>query len=170
MPIVRQRMKLYPQIDVTLNFQNCGSYWLMILEGKESDIELVFNGLWNHGATNVSVEQVDGSIYNGLDYTDNSRTKAVFWSTPEKMYKFFYNSHLLACQQENCSPHAHVVAKMRMEELKSHAIAFRNFNQCNLVSCFTVGTIKAEKPDDNYKETALLHSQKKSGEKTVDAP
>lgn len=163
-----QRMKIYPQIDVDLKFQNCGSSWLMVLTGKEENIELVFNGLWNYGATNVSIQRADGTNYNGLDYVDANKTTATFWSSPEKMYKFFYNSHLIACQQESCSESAHVVARMRMEQLRQETISFRNFNQTPFISAFEIGTMKAERPDDNYKEKALMFSQKKSGEKTID--
>jgi hypothetical protein len=161
-------MKIYPKLNVELRFQNCGSWWLMILEGAEADIELCFNGLWNHGAIDVSVERADGSTYNGLDYTDNTRTKAKFWSTPEKMRKFFFNSHLLACQQESCAPYAHVVANMRIEELKRDMITFVDFTRPQFVNSFDVGTVRAERPDDNYREAALTHSFRMSGEKTVD--
>jgi len=161
-------MKPYHNVDVELRFQNCGSWWLMVLEGAEQDIELVFNGLWNHGAIDVSVERSDGTIYNGLDYTDHTRTKATFWSTPEKMYAFFFNRHMLIHGQRSAKASAHVIARMRIEELKLDSVSFHDFNRPAFVSCFTVGTIKAERPDDNYREKATLNANKRASEKTVD--
>lgn len=161
-------MKIYENVDVNAMFQNCGSVWLVVLEGSHDNIELVFNGLWNLGAINVSVERSDGSIYNGLEYTDHTKTKAYFWSSPKRMYSFFFNWHLLKCQQESCAKYAHVVAAQRIEEFKRDTINFFNYDRVCSVNTFQVGTISAERPDDNYRDSALTHSLRKSGEKTVD--
>jgi len=59
-------------------YQNLGSNWLVILNGNEEDIELAFNSFWNHGATSGSLEY-------------NSLTNATFWTTPDKMRKYFFN-------------------------------------------------------------------------------
>jgi hypothetical protein len=85
------------------------------------------------------------------------------------MRKFFFNSHLLKCQQESCAVYADVVANMRIEELKLDTISWIDFTRPQFVNCFDVGTIRAERPDDNYKEKALTNAFRKSGEKTVDA-
>jgi hypothetical protein len=152
-------MKLYPSLSVETAYQNCGSWWLVILEGPENEIELTFNGLYNFGATNVS---------DALEYTDHTRTKAIFWSTPEYMFKFFYESHLLACQQQSCAKHAKVVANLRMEEFRKCSVPFFDFNRTHFCDAFTIGTKSAERPDDNYREQATLHSHKKASERTID--
>jgi hypothetical protein len=152
-------MKLYPTLNVETTFQNCGSWWLLILCGKEEEIELTFNGLFNQCATNMS---------DALEYTDHTRTKAVMWTKPEYMFNFFFNSHLLATQQDNATEKATAVANLRMEELKKCMVPFFDFTRQYMPDGFSMGTARAERPDDNYKEKALSYSLRKSGETVLD--
>lgn len=164
-------MKLYPSINVETTFQNCGSWWLLILSGPEEEIELTYNGLYNFGATNVPRFPSEfGQSKEGLEYTDGSRTKAIMWTTPEYMFKFFYESHLLACQQQSCAKHAKVVANLRMEEFRKNSAPFFDYSRKTFVDSFEIGTKTAEKPDYNYREAATLNANRRASEVTVDKP
>lgn len=131
----------------------------MILSGPEEQIELTFNGLFNLGASNAS---------NALEYTDHTRTKAVFWSTPEYMFKFFYESFLLRHGQASLTNQAQQYANGEIEKLKACSVPFFNFNRTCFVDSFDIGTRSAERPDYNYREQATLNAHAKAGERTID--
>jgi hypothetical protein len=152
-------MKIYPKLDVETSFQNCGSWWLIILSGPEEQIELTFNGLFNLGASNAA---------NALEYTDHTRTKAVFWSTPEYMFKFFYESYLLRHGQASLTNQAQLYANTEIEKLKACSVPFFNFNRTCYVDTFDQGTCTAERPDDNYREQATLRAHANASAQTID--
>jgi hypothetical protein len=59
----------------------CGTTWTGILRGNEQDINLAFNGLYNHRAT-------EGE----LEFLNMEKTVAKFWTTKERMEKYFKDS------------------------------------------------------------------------------
>lgn len=74
--------------NLKITYQNLGSNWLIILTGKEEDINLQFNSFWNHKATNSR----------GLDWQD--LVTATFWCKPSRnkrglsLWNYFYNRRL----------------------------------------------------------------------------
>ena len=74
--------------NVKVTYQNLGNNWLMILTGKEEDINLQFNSFWNHKATNSR----------GLDWQD--LITATFWCKPVRnkkglsLWNYFFNRRL----------------------------------------------------------------------------
>lgn len=82
--------KLYQNCDVKFWFQNLGTSWLGKLCGSKSDIELVFNGLYNLKATSGE-----------LDYSFDG--SATFWTSKKQMSQYFYNRAYLSIDCEDSS-------------------------------------------------------------------
>jgi len=139
-------MQLYPTNKVTIAFQNYGSVWLMVLRGKEEEILLVFNGLWNLKATSGE-----------LEFTDHNRSIAKFWSSEKRMYQFFFNRHFLQWDSEK---HAHVYARMQMDVLRQQSMVFQPQRGFPLSDAFSMGSASAERPDLDFKTAVLEHAHK----------
>jgi hypothetical protein len=116
----------------------------MVLNGKEEEIELAFNGLFNLCATSGQ-----------LRYTDHTRTCATFWSKEKSMKRFFFNSDYL---KHDSKPHANAHADAMMLELTSQSIQFFDFSKEAQNDGFNMGTNKAERPDLDFKDSVINHS------------
>ena len=148
-PPVARNMRVYANINVTLTYQNFGSAWLGILRGAKEDIELVFNGLFNFGATNGE-----------LHYYDHNETLALFWSSEEDLQRFFYNVRVYSGSTRYLGKEKNLLAAAeRMEQLKENCQeSFMNFSQKFQPDVYSVGTISAERPDNDFKDHVLTHA------------
>jgi hypothetical protein len=149
-------MKLYPsKLNVNLSYQNCGSKWLVILSGEtEKDIEMAFNGLFNFCATNGK-----------LTFTNHLKTLAYFWSSEEKMRRYFR----LHCEMFLDRYRAHTYAQEKIKELESSSQTFFNYDKQEFVDTYDVGTSRAERPDADFRDKVLTYALKdKSDVKQVE--
>lgn len=141
-----------------MTYQNFGSSYLCILRGKTEDIELVFNGLFNFGATN-----------GGLDYYDHSKTVAVFWSDYKSLRKFFFNRRFIPQSDE---PSGRIIracmheAQDNMILLSENHEFFMRFADSYMPETHDVGSISAERPDHDMKDAIISHAYRdRTGEK-----
>jgi len=132
-------MKIYESLSVELAYQNLGSTWLMILRGTKNDIELTFNGLYNLRAT-------DGS----LTYQNEAKTMATFWSSKEKMKRFFQNKYSFANGNAQ-KVEIDLFSNQKLEQLKQNQEIFKTFTSNNICS-YGKGIINAERPDDDFRD------------------
>jgi hypothetical protein len=93
--------------NVKVSYQNNGSNWLIILNGKEEDIALAFNSFWNLRATSGELEW-------------NGPCSAHFWTYPKpkgdcknSLWGYFYNYYAL-----------HAISYEKDEIIKQRARAF----------------------------------------------
>ena len=148
-------MRIYPNTNVDLTYQNGGTVWLVILRGAKQDIEQVFNGLWNLGATGGELDWEDFKDDNGNDI-------AVFWSNHKNMYKFFFNLFFFRNADNykgikyGVFPACYEFADSQIELLQSNPVQFRNFNKTkSVLEPYSIGTNIAEKPDEDFKDAVL---------------
>jgi hypothetical protein len=151
-------MKLYKDIDVSLTYQNFGTHWLGILRGKEQDIELVFNGLFNFGATSGK-----------LEFQGFGNTVATFGTDKKSLYDYFFTRFLLnKCNHKNTKKHpwekhpsfkpAQSYAGQSIAELQEFGHeSFINYRNKHSLDIYSTGTMSAEKPDMDFKDAVLEH-------------
>jgi hypothetical protein len=139
-------MKIYDTLNVELSYQNCGSQWLIVLAGKEEEIELAFNGCYNLCATSGD-----------LRFTDHTRSTATFWSKEKNMRRFFYNLNFL---RHSCDVRAQAFSDAKMLELTNQSVQFFDFTREVAEDGFVVGSNKAERPDIDFRDAVLNHSFK----------
>jgi hypothetical protein len=161
-------MKIYPEIDVELTYQNFGSAWLGVLRGSTDNIETVFNGLFNLCATNGERQ-----------FQDHLQCVAVFWSDRRAMRRFFFNRYYMP--RYHPEPDVRNVRLVRdamryaLQSLKQLAQgnheAFLDFSKCYVPEVYGTGTISAERPDSDMKDAILSHAfAEKDSAKVVDSP
>lgn len=151
-------MKLYKDIDVDLTYQNCGSTWLGVLRGKQDDIELVFNGLFNFGATSGKLD------YQGGDGI------ATFWTNKQALRYYFFTRYFFPkCGHDDKEKRpwrnhpaykpALRYADNAIAELKetSHEM-FTDFRRKSGLDTYSTGTMSAERPDMDMKDAILSHA------------
>lgn len=144
-------MRPYPNTDVEMSIQNHGTNWLVILRGSTEDISLVFNGLWNFGATSAE-----------LTFVDHTQTTATFWSNKEKLGKFFFLKSFFAIA-EKCKgvkrgafPQCESYAAQKLAELEETHEQFYDFNRKKITpDPFSFGRAVAEKPDDDFRDAVI---------------
>jgi hypothetical protein len=146
-------MRVYPDIDVELTYQNFGSSWLVILRGSTENIERVFLGLWNLGATQGE-----------LEYKDHLQTVARFWSDEKNMRRFFMNQiDIPLCtvphkkkETDRVYKTACIVADAKMKVLRetSHEF-FLNHRLTSPGDVYDMGVVCAEKPDVDMKDAII---------------
>lgn len=144
-------IKPYPTVNVAMTYQNFGSAWLCVLRGKTEDIELVFNGLFNFGATNGDIQ-----------YFDHSKTVATFWSTEESLQRFFYNVSVFSgVTRYRGKAVNQAEANKKIEYIRDHCHEpFMDFDNVFAPDVYGVGSIKAENPDNDFKDKVLGHAFK----------
>ena len=76
-------MKLYPNLNATLTYQDYGSSWLLVMRGSKQDINLLFNAIYNFGAVEKSSPEFN-----------DTEDIATVWSNEDKTWNFFYYLHL----------------------------------------------------------------------------
>lgn len=157
-------MKVYPSVPVTLSYQNLGSVWLGILRGATESIELVFNGLYNLRATNGSHE-----------FHDHTQTVSTFWTNRRAMRRFFFNQFYLPRETGGRGQGRLIRTAMRhaqasLAELRNHSEGFMRFNRIHEPDNYGSGTITAERPDNDMKDSILSHAfSENAGEKSVES-
>lgn len=127
-------MKVYESLGVYLNYQPNGSACLIVLVGKENEIKLTHNGLFNLGATNGE-----------LEFTNQSKTMATCWTSDRKMSRFWYNRHFL---KFNCDRQAKAHSKRKMKETHESTIQFLTFHQQFDPVTYGIGKIEKEESED----------------------
>jgi len=164
---LRERgLRLYPNVDVVLTYQNFGSSWLGILRGSSDNIELVFNGLFNLCATNGDVS-----------YQDHAKCVAVFWSDRRGMRRFFFNQHFLPRFKLGESNGQLKRQAMRYAHTQLEALtnfgheSFMDFDNQFTLEPYSCGSITAERPDEDMKDAILAHAfTEKESKRTIDNP
>lgn len=145
---------LYPGVNVKMTYQNFGSTWLGILRGSTENIESVFNGLYNLGATGGK-----------LSFCDHQQTIANFWTSEQELRKFFYNRKALRIHRDTTRQQAQEYAKEQMEALRGNCHeCFMDFETSDEIQEYSMGTTKAENPDADFKDTVLANAFKDKSE------
>lgn len=148
-------MKLYPNVDVTMNYQNFGSAWLCILRGPTEKIQEVFNGLYNYCATSGE-----------LKFQDHLEMVATFWTDKRAMRRFFFNQYFMPRCLGNRGRGQGRLARMamrfawqRLEAMSNHHEFFLDFaNQTVPDETYANGCISAERPDSDMKDAILANA------------
>lgn len=159
-------MKLYEKLEVTVGYQNFGSAWLIILRGKEEDIELAYNSLYNLCATPNRCT---------LEFPEQTKTVATFWTDEQNLLRYWRNRY--ECLHPELG---RTIAKRKCAEAENYALTqvnilrdtchefFRDFSK-NVPEYFGTGTISAAKPDSDFKDAVLTHAfEDKNTNKTID--
>jgi hypothetical protein len=157
-------MKLYKNMEVELAYQNVGGKWVGLLMGAHEEIELAFNSLFNHGATNGA-----------LQYLNAEQTSGYFWTTATKMIRYFerkyeflpetnqiYETDPVRCKQES-----KVYSIACMAQLSASQTVVENLFPEFDGEPMEMGTISAEKPDEDFKDKVLFHSLGDKGAPTA---
>lgn len=146
-------MKVYPNLDVDLTYQNFGSAWLGILRGATENIELAFNGLFNHCATNGEHQ-----------FQDHLQCVSSFWSDRRAMRRFFFNQYFMpkvVAERGNgkLARMAMRYAHTKLAELAatSHEF-FMDFSKQYMLEPYSNGCITAERPDSDMKDAILANA------------
>jgi len=137
-------------MKVTLTYQNYGTSILIFIQGESlEDAKGQWLSLYNWGATSTEPRNVAKNVI-------------ACWSTLEKLrhYLFVINEHRLLSNRP---------ANMGDEELKAtakykaasdfaniEAEAFRSVN--SNFEVYEMGTISAEKPDDDFKDSVMKYA------------
>lgn len=149
-------MKVYPNLTVELTYQNFGSTWLCILRGNAEEITYTFNGLFNLQATNGDYQ-----------FEDSDQNLAVFWSSEKGMHRFFSNYYLQPREENAVTPQEkqnllHEAAKFadaKMLELRNgNHEKYLDFKPDDEIYYHSVGKVKAERPDDDFRDAVLNHA------------
>ena len=143
-------------MKLKLTQKNCGSRIAVGLHGEENDILDRFNSFWNHGATNGELQWLtDGNAY--------------FWTTKKDLKKALVNATLFELwnkhpeleeddKEAEALAIAKRIAKDRLAKIENNP-QLLNFNKqvsiANL-DCYAMGSIKAEKPDNDYSNRETL--------------
>lgn len=140
----------YPQVPVVLTYHNFGSCWCCILRGSTENIDLVFNGFYNLCATNGEYQ-----------FFDHLKTVAVFWSTRERMRRFFFmQKHAPEVMVTGRTiRNAMRYARKQLDALSAHGHEFFiNFDRQFAPLEYGSGTITAERPDSDFKDSVLANA------------
>jgi hypothetical protein len=146
--------KLYPQLNVRMSYQNMGSKWLIILRGPENEIELTFNGLYNHMATNGNLRYSSKAPGNAV---------ATFWSTAGDMWNCFKNKFDLAHERAaaaDCEAHANI----QFGYFKKFSEVFMDFHNIHKDNpeYHEVGKVVAENPDNSFRDAMWAQEAKRA--------
>jgi hypothetical protein len=147
-------MKVYPNLDVRLTYQNFGSTWHCILRGSTEEIDLAFNGLYNLGATNGDYQ-----------FFDHAKTVATFWSDRKSLRRFFFNQVFMPVCAGNAPNQGRLIrramkeAQRRMAELREDGHEFfTDYGNQFAPTVHGVGKVSAERPDSDFKDSVLNHA------------
>ena len=161
-------MRIYPNLDVDLTYQNSGSAWKGILRGSTENIELAFNGLYNLCATSGDYK-----------FHDHLQCVCTFWTDKRSMRRFFFNQFYMPRFNGRRDPkHGKLIREaMKQAHIKlailsktSHE-AFTNFSKVVFLDTYGNGCISAERPDNDMKDAILMNAfteKDTTAHKTVD--
>jgi hypothetical protein len=138
-------MKLY-KTEVT--YQNFGTSWLIIIKGKEDDIEQTYNSLYNWQAT---------GMHPHLDYRDAARTVATCWTNQGNWIRYCANIFEL---RHDTKKGLFLYVREQLRELKNSQESFWDFRREYEPDIYSNGVITAEKPDEDFKDAVLKESFK----------
>ena len=143
-------------MKLKLTQKNCGSRIAVGLRGEKNDILDRFNSFWNHGATSGKLQwQTDDNAY--------------FWTTKSDLKKAILNATLFELwnkhpelEEDNKAAEALTIAKRitkdRLAEIENNP-QLLNFNKqvsVENIGYHAIGSIKAEKPDNDYSNRETL--------------
>lgn len=148
-------MRVYQNTPVTMTYQNFGSTWLCILRGKATDIDDVFNGLFNYRGTNGEYQ-----------FFDHAQTVALFWSDRKAMRRFFFNQYFFPKSDGNYGLSKRQLVKSalryaykKLDELAKHCHeSFMDFTSQYEPTVHGIGRISDARPDNDFKDAVLSHA------------
>ena len=134
-----------------LSLQNLGSNLLIILRSKNKrDIEESFNSMYN-------LECTGGSLTFPMDKI------GVFWSNKAGLARYWRNlfahTHLYKYKtvMKGLDEEANIFVNDKVKELMENSEVFMDFSKKNEeLSEFSNGVIKSERPDENYRDMAIV--------------
>lgn len=154
--------------NVKLTVAANGNNLIGYLEGAEADIIGAHNSLFNWGATGRMTAH--GDVCDELEFVTHERTRASFYSTPNKIFHYFFNRHLAAIQDEETGglPLDNPLADLLMRK-RAFVLARETYQAMERVpyyraevTCdnsggefYSMGELRNEKPDDDFKSAAF---------------
>lgn len=149
-------MKLYPNLNATLTYQDYGSSWLLVMRGSKQDINLLFNAIYNFGAVEKSSPEFN-----------DTEDVATVWSNEDKTWNFFYYLHLnrfLNRGHKDCVftedvalADAQKAFDIFVETAREPRMLYKNSKPVFLDN-YSVGKIKAENPDADMKDAIISNA------------
>lgn len=152
-------MKIYPNVDANLFVQSNGSDLLMVIKGyNEEQIELLYNSLFNFGATADTAN---------LDYADHNKTVATFRSNPDDMKRYFRNLFFFRNVDKpeykgkkggiKADMDAYAEAQFALLQ-KESGITHDPHKKTVLMPEYGRGKLSAERPDTDFRDAVLSHA------------
>lgn len=149
-------MRIYPHLAVELTIQINGSSWLGILRGSTENINLVFNSLFNHGATNSEFE-----------WRDHLQTVATFYTSEEKMRDYMFRYRFFPVCERRVTAKNPASKHPAYNHCMAAANQFVSYLRENCTEMFSIrkqvnndiyenGKIRAENPDLDFKDSVIL--------------
>ena len=136
--------------------KKCGTSTAVGLHGDNDSITERFNSFWNHGAT-------DGKLYWVHDH------RAYFWTTEEKLEKAVFNATLFELwnkrpeleeddKQEEAEALAQRFTNERLARIQNNPSLVKFVKKVSIenLDCHNIGSIKAERPDNDYSNRESL--------------
>ena len=136
-------MKIY---NTEVSYQNFGTSWLIILKGAEKDIEESYNSFYNFCASGIEPN---------LDWRDGAKTVATFWSNETRMKDYFKN--IFEICREGLETETVAFVDKNLAELRNSPESFWDFRKHYMPDVHETGTIKAERPDNDFKDLVILN-------------
>lgn len=159
-------MRIYESVDCEATRQSFGSLWLVVLRGTEEAINSVFNGVYNWGGCNGE-----------LDWHNQERNIATFWTTPQRLVWCFAHMSVMRLADSNIGkgkkygawPLACEEANLKLESLAQCQETFLTFDTAEASHVYTLGSISAERPDEDWRDAIVFNAFKdRSERKSVD--
>ena len=145
-------MKLFKSLNADIKVVDFGTSWSIVMRGSKQEIDYIFNAMFNYGATN-------DAHYN----FNNTETEASFFTTKERLTKFFKGFWENRLWHENeLADEAAALAKASVEDLfANHREARQQYRATTYEdSKYSFGKIKAERPDDSFKDVVAANANK----------
>ena len=136
--------------------KKCGTSTAVGLHGDNDTITERFNSFWNHGATDGELHWLsDGNAY--------------FWTTEEKLEKAVFNATLFELwnkrpeleeddKQEEAEALAQRFTNERLARIQNNPSLVKFVKKVSIenLDCHNIGSIKAERPDNDYSNRESL--------------
>ena len=136
--------------------KKCGTSTAVGLHGDNDSITERFNSFWNHGATDGELHWLsDGNAY--------------FWTTEEKLEKAVFNATLFELwnkrpeleeddKQEEAETLAKAFTNERLARIQNSPSLVKFVKKVSVenLDCHNIGSIRAERPDNDYSNRESL--------------